>query len=79
MFKFVHKNHMRATKHESKIVIYYSLSDIVLGFLLVVLVAFFIYNYLEVNFYVPARPILMTTVGVKPPVIVTKPALKKNK
>lgn len=50
MIKFIHKNHIHQDAHTKALIIYYSLSDIVLGLLLVVLVGFFIYNYLEFSF-----------------------------
>ena len=40
---------MDLNKNESKIIIYYNASDIFLGSTLLVLVIFFIYNYLSVN------------------------------
>jgi hypothetical protein len=45
MIKLVHKKHMQKGSHGTKLVIYYSVSDIVLGILLLVLTGFFIYNY----------------------------------
>jgi hypothetical protein len=59
MIKFIHKKHIRQDSHIKGLVIYYSLSDIVLGFFLVVLVSFFIFNYLEFSFkqiYQTSRP-----------------------
>lgn len=50
MIKFIHKKHAHLNPNTGKFVVYYNLSDIVLGFLLVILVAFFIYNYLTVSF-----------------------------
>ena len=50
MIKFIHKKHIQKAPNIKALIIYYSLSDIVLGALLVILVAFFIYNYLEVSF-----------------------------
>ena len=47
MLKFIHKKHMHKNRPEAKFVIYYSVSDIVLGFLLVVLVGFFAISYLQ--------------------------------
>ena len=47
MIKFIHKKHINQSSQNAKIVIYYSISDIVLGIVLMALVAFFIYNYLE--------------------------------
>lgn len=49
MFKFVHKRHMHKNRPEAKFVIYYSVSDIVLGFLLIVFVAFFTVNYVRIH------------------------------
>jgi len=46
MIKFVHKKHINLTPKTSKIIIYYSISDLILGLLLIILVGFFIYNYL---------------------------------
>ncbi len=51
MIKFIHKKHADLNPKTDKFVIYYSVLDIVLGFLLMVLVAFFIYNYLSVSFH----------------------------
>lgn len=50
MLKFVHKKHINKNPNTKALIIYYSLSDIILGLLLVTLVAFFIYNYLEFSF-----------------------------
>ena len=47
MIKFVHKKHINQDPKTAKIVIYYSVFDIILGLTLMVLTAFFIYNYLE--------------------------------
>ncbi|MDE2312305.1 MAG: hypothetical protein KGJ93_04455 [Patescibacteria group bacterium] len=46
MVKFVHKRYQHKTP-PAKLVIYYSLSDIVLGILLVGLVAFFVVSYVR--------------------------------
>ncbi len=49
MLKFVHKKHMHKDRPEAKFVIYYSVSDIVLGLLLIILVSFFAVNYVRDN------------------------------
>lgn len=49
MLKLVHKKHIFKNLYNSRLTIYYSVSDIVLGIALIMLVAFFIYNYLLVN------------------------------
>jgi len=46
MIKFIHKRHLNKTSYPGKITIYFSGADIVLGLLLVILVGFFIYNYM---------------------------------
>ena len=61
MFKFIHKNHIHKDPHTKALVIYYNISDIVLGFLLIVLVAFFIYNYLETSFHTAATDYAVTS------------------
>lgn len=53
MVKFLHKKHIYKNPQTKSLVIYYNLSDIILGFLLVVLVAFFIFNYLKFSFQRP--------------------------
>jgi hypothetical protein len=50
MIKFVHKKHIKNAKPVGKIVIYYSLSDIVLGGLLVSLTIFFTSFYIKASF-----------------------------
>ena len=55
MIKFVHRKHTNQNQKTDKIVIYYSLLDIILGLLLMVLVAFFIYNYLEFKVFSPSQ------------------------
>ena len=50
MINFIHRKHIHESTHVRGIVIYYSLSDIVLGFLLIVLVSFFIFSYLRFSF-----------------------------
>ena len=47
MFKFIRKKHIREDNSGSKIVIYYSVSDIFLGAILLILVIFFIHDYLS--------------------------------
>ena len=51
MLKFIHKNNIDKNPGTNKLVVYYNLSDIILGFLLIVLVTFFIYSYLELNLF----------------------------
>jgi hypothetical protein len=51
MLKFIHKKHIGKNFADAKLVIYYNLVDIILGFFLIILVAFFIYNYLEFNLF----------------------------
>jgi hypothetical protein len=51
MIKFIHKKHIHKAPNVKAFIIYYSVSDIILGFLLIVLVAFFIYNYLQNSFW----------------------------
>jgi hypothetical protein len=48
MIKFIHKKHMQK-ENGSKFVIYYNVSDIVLGVMLLSLVAFFIHNYISTS------------------------------
>ena len=45
MIKFIHKNQIHKHPKTKFFVIYYSLSDVILGLLLFILVAFFAYNY----------------------------------
>lgn len=47
MIKFIKKKHVHEDKPDAKFVIYYSVSDIVLGFLLIGLVSFFVVNYVQ--------------------------------
>jgi len=47
MIKFIHKKHIKNDTETGKIIIYYSLSDILLGVLLFGLVVFFIQDYLS--------------------------------
>lgn len=49
MIQFIHKKHAHLNPKTAKLIIYYSFSDLVLGLLLIVLVAFFIYNYLVMS------------------------------
>jgi hypothetical protein len=53
MIKFINKKHINKDKTGTKLVIYYSVSDIVLGIILLILVGFFIDNYLNENLYPP--------------------------
>lgn len=50
MIKFKKKEHIQMTKESGKLVIYYNVSDIFLGITLLVLVVFFIHDYLSHNF-----------------------------
>ena len=47
MIKFINKKHIHTEKDPYKIVIYYSVSDIFLGTILMALVIFFIHDYLS--------------------------------
>ncbi len=47
MIKFRHKKHLNSTKEKGKILIYYSISDIFLGAVLMALVVFFMNDYLS--------------------------------
>lgn len=49
MFKFIKKEHYNRGDHHGQIVITYSVSEIIMGLLLVTLVTFYIYNYLSSN------------------------------
>ena len=51
MIKFTHKRLYKVSGHGRKIVITYSMYDIIIGTLLVVLVGFYIYNYVHDNLY----------------------------
>lgn len=51
MIKFIHKKHINKHPRTAKVVIYYSLSEILLGLLLVALSIFFIYNYLDFKLF----------------------------
>lgn len=46
MIKFIHKKHIREVEG-GKLVIYYNISDIFLGVVLLALVVFFIHDYLS--------------------------------
>ena len=57
MIKFIHKKHFHKPTGGYKFIIYYDMSEIVLGVLLVSLVGFFVYNYLQNNLaYKQAEP-----------------------
>ena len=47
MIKFIHKKHVREEGEKGKIIIYYNVTDIFLGIILVALVVFFIHDYLS--------------------------------
>ena len=47
MIKFIHKSQIHKRPQTRAFVVYYSVSDIILGLLLFSLVAFFAYNYLQ--------------------------------
>ena len=47
MIKFIHKKHIHESDKDKKIVIYYNASDIFLGATLLILVVFFINDYLS--------------------------------
>ena len=49
MIKFIHKKHLHAKKESGKIVVYYNVTDIFLGIILMALVVFFIHDYLSHN------------------------------
>ena len=51
MIKFIHKRHIHENHKTNKIVIYYSAPDIILGSLLMILVVFFIHDYLSRYLY----------------------------
>jgi hypothetical protein len=51
MLKFVKKEHYKKGDHKGKIIITYSVSEIIIGILLVTLVGFYIYNYLDSNLH----------------------------
>ena len=53
MFKFVKRSHYQKGGHSGQIVITYSVSEIVIGFLLIGLVGFYVYQYLKANLYPP--------------------------
>lgn len=57
MIKFIHKKHIHKTTNGYKFVIYYDFAEVILGLLLIALVGFFIFNYLQNNFaYKSAQP-----------------------
>ncbi len=64
MLKFVHRRHFNKIK-EARIVVYYSLSEIILGLLLVVLVTFFALDYLKNNLS-EGKSNVVSSVGVNP-------------
>lgn len=47
MIKFIHKKHIHESDINNKIIIYYNVSDIFLGATLLILVVFFIHDYLS--------------------------------
>ena len=47
MIKFIKKQHVQEEKISGKVIIYYSISDIFLGTALLLLVAFFIHDYIS--------------------------------
>jgi len=47
MIKFIHKKHINQDMQGGKIIIYYSISDIVLGVMLLALTVFFMNDYLS--------------------------------
>ena len=55
MFKFVKNTHMKKPHNKNKIIITYSISEIILGILLVAMVSFYIYNYLTNAFNPPPK------------------------
>lgn len=55
MFTFVKNTHMDKPHNKNKIVITYSVSEIILGILLVAIVSFYIYNYLTNAFNAPSQ------------------------
>ena len=63
--KFVHKRHIQEHSHPDYIVISYSMSDIFLGVLLVILIGFIIYNYIEVNLFMARNVRPATIVNMK--------------
>ena len=66
MIKFIHKKHINTKTPGVRFVIYYSFSDIILGFLLVMLTGFFAVSYVHdhlsgeipaaVSYAVPTAP-----------------------
>jgi len=47
MIKFIHKKHIHQDKNSGRIIIYYNITDIVLGTVLLILVLFFMHFYLS--------------------------------
>ncbi len=47
MIEFIHKRHMREDAKSNKFVIYYNAFDIFIGIALLILVIFFIHDYLS--------------------------------
>lgn len=74
MLKFIHKKHIHKNVGTKAFVIYYSVSDIVLGFLLIVLVGFFIYNYLQFSFQIPNYSAVSSTISAPARIPTTKAA-----
>ncbi|OGE76636.1 MAG: hypothetical protein A3K05_00045 [Candidatus Doudnabacteria bacterium RIFCSPHIGHO2_01_48_18] len=64
MLKFVHKHHYKKSDHPGKIIITYSLSEIVMGGLLIIMLTFYIYNYLSTNL----NPPVASRVYYNPPI-----------
>ena len=80
MFKFIKRAYYIKGAHKGQIVITYSVSEIIIGLLLVSLVAFYIFNYLEANLnpprppmYGPGKPLLLDQNGINS---ITMPAKK---
>jgi len=79
MIKFVKRSHYQRGTHGSKIIITYSASEVLIGFLLISLVGFYVYYYLETNLN-PKLPVynlgkVQTT--VVPPDTTTKAPSKR--
>lgn len=65
MIHFIHKEKMPAGQNSDRLTVYYTYSQIVMGFVLVALVGFFIRNYVQVNLYqmsAPNAPIKLTII-----------------
>ena len=77
MIKFLHKKHINKDHGNAKIIIYYNLSDIFLGTTLIILVAFFIHDYLLHSLFDSQRASLYinpnTMYSVKTPIPIKKP------